>query len=159
MPVHPYDVSQVRATVGGVPIAGHAPDEFSSPPVSPALARARASKLAMRAADRMAREARKAWTGLRGSLAAEPAIVSTMTDKEVVGRLTLAMWSAEVRFAACVDAWRLALSEREAMPVADRWSLVGLDKWARAQEVQASLGPLVDTASAPLLALSGTVKP
>jgi hypothetical protein len=100
----------------------------------PHLAKSRVAKMAMRAADRSAREARKEWTRLRGSLAAEAVDVATAVDMEVVGRVTLNMWRAEAQFAACAATWRDVLAEREAMPVADRWSLAGLDKWARAQE-------------------------
>jgi hypothetical protein len=99
--------------------------------------RARAAKLAMRAADRAARQARKTWTGARtmaGQIAAEGEV--TIQVEINVGAITLAMWSAEAQFAACVAAWRDVLAEREAMPVADRWSLAGLDKWARAQEAK-----------------------
>jgi hypothetical protein len=99
--------------------------------VDPHLVKARAAKMALRAADRAAREARKAWTAERAAARGQH---WGREDPEKIGDLTYAMWSAEAHLAACAAAWRVVLAEREAMPVAGRWSLMGLDKWARAQE-------------------------
>jgi hypothetical protein len=106
----------------------------------PHLAKARAAKMALRAADRAAREARLEWTTVRAAATRNEATIPVAFGaaagswQVTAGVATLAMWSAEARFAACVATWRVVLAERESMPVADRWSLAGLDKWARAQE-------------------------
>jgi hypothetical protein len=100
------------------------------------LDRARAAKMALRAADRAARVQRKEWSALRASLEADPVDVSSSVDMEAVGRSTLAMWRAEADLAACAATWRDVLAEREATPTAEHWSPAGLDKWVRAQEAK-----------------------
>lgn len=43
------------------------------------------------------------------------------------------MWATERTLAQWAERWREVLAAREAMPVAERWNLAALEKWARAQ--------------------------
>ena len=94
--------------------------------ISP-LEHARAVKSQLRAAGIIAREVRKAWTGLRSLDRHE-----WKTFR--VAAATVAMWDADAELAAVAEEWRLCLAERTAMPVAERWDLAALERWAIAQD-------------------------
>lgn len=47
--------------------------------------------------------------------------------------VTVEMWAAERALAQWAERWREILAAREAMPVAERWNLAALEKWAQAQ--------------------------
>lgn len=115
-------------------------------------ARARDAKSALRRAGKAAREATIAWTTLRDIYKAGNAgdsqgdiITATLrflmskaaTDEqaahaEAIGLYTLRMWNAEAALETAAARWREVLAERTAMPVADRWDLAALERWAAA---------------------------
>ncbi len=98
-----------------------------NPPAPPEVC---AVKMTLRIADAQARYARKRWYAWREEYATRPDTVS-MT---AIGSLTTAMWTAEAALAAAATEWRNVLAERAAaMPVAERWNLAALEKWAQAQ--------------------------
>ena len=94
------------------------------------LEHARAVKLRLRAASKKATEARKTWTETRALIS--PRVI--YGDIEAAGIVTLDMWAAEHALAAVAEEWRQCLAERNAMPVADRWDLAALERWAAAQD-------------------------
>ena len=87
------------------------------------LEHARAVKLRLRAADKVARDARKEWTDLRA-----------MSDVEWgvrrVHDATVEMWNTERDLASIAEEWRACLAARAAMPKAERWNLAGVERWA-----------------------------
>lgn len=89
----------------------------------------RAAKLALRAASKAAREARARWYTWREEYAKRPDTISMIA----VGSLTAAMWTAEQTLAIEAANWRCVLAEREALPVAERWDLAALERWAQKQ--------------------------
>lgn len=101
----------------------------------PPLEHARAVKLRLRAASKKATEARACWRSARdtafeiikndGALARWPCVESVTLRS---------MWAAEHALAAVAEEWRQCLAERAAMPVADRWDLAALERWAVAQD-------------------------
>ena len=88
-----------------------------------------AVKMALRTADAQARYARKRWYAGREEYATRPNTISMVA----IGSLTTAMWTAETTLAAAATEWREVLATREALPVAERWNLAALEKWAQAQ--------------------------
>jgi hypothetical protein len=44
------------------------------------------------------------------------------------------MWDADAELLTAAEKWREVLAERNAMPVADRWDLAALERWAVAQD-------------------------
>lgn len=88
-----------------------------------------AVKMTLRTADAQARYARKRWYAWREKYATRPDTISMVA----IGSLTTAMWTAEATLATAAAKWREVLATREAMPVAERWNLADLEKWARAQ--------------------------
>ena len=95
------------------------------PPPSNAVA----AKTALREASRVAREARKQWTEIRDIYRCN--MSPTTMD---VGYVTRRMWAAENDLADRAARWRNILAERTALPVADRWDLAALERWAVAQD-------------------------
>lgn len=89
-------------------------------------------KLTLRRLDREAREARKHWYAAREDTASVAGVWSRQL-KAAVADLTERMWAAERALAAGAQRWREVLAARESMPVAERWSLADLEKWARPQ--------------------------
>lgn len=98
-------------------------------PKPPPPASAVAAKADLREASRVAREARKQWTQMRDIY--RDNMTPTTTD---VGYATRRMWAAEKDLAVSAARWRNILDERTAMPVADRWDLAALERWAVAQD-------------------------
>ena len=98
------------------------------------LEHARAVKLRLRAASKDATEARKEWTGLRFLMAKAEHEETRAMHAEAIGIYTLRMWAADERLAAIAEEWRACLAARAAMPVADRWDLAALERWAVAQD-------------------------
>ena len=96
--------------------------------------RAVAAKTALREASRVAREARKQWTAVRDTYRFNRS--PTTLD---VGYFTRRMWAAENDLADHAARWRNILAERAAMPVADRWDLAALERWAVAQDKAGAL--------------------
>lgn len=84
-------------------------------------------KTALRRADKAARAARLEWTTLRDIHKAG------VTPGGIV-QATLRMWNTEADLEAAAAAWRLILAEHESMPVAERWDLAALERWAAAQD-------------------------
>lgn len=90
---------------------------------------AREAKAALRRASKAAQEARKEWTGLRLLMAKATAGEQAM-HAEAIGTYTLRMWNAEAALETAVARWSDVLGERAAMPVAERWDLAALERWA-----------------------------
>ena len=99
----------------------------------PAPDHVREVKTALRRAFKAAQEARKEWTGLRYLMSKATADEQAM-HAEAIGLYTLRMWAAENDLADHAVCWREVLAERAAMPVADRWDLAALERWAVAQD-------------------------
>lgn len=93
---------------------------------------ARAARLAMRHASHRAREARKCWNDVRAATIAGMDIGHEPRELEI-GAATVALWTCEVEQAEAAAAWRAALAAREALPVAARWNLVDMERWASSQ--------------------------
>lgn len=89
-------------------------------------ARARDAKSALRRAGKAAREATIAWTTLRDIYKAGNAGDS---QGDII-TATLRMWTAERELEIAVEWWGVILAERAAMPVAERWDLAALERWA-----------------------------
>ena len=96
------------------------------PPAPPEVC---AVKMTLRTADAQARYARKRWYAWREEYATRPDTISMVA----IGSLTTAMWAAEATLAVAAAEWREVLAAREALPVAERWNLAELEKWAQAQ--------------------------
>ena len=94
------------------------------------LEHARAIKLRLRAASKKATEARKEWTGLRLLMAAALDDEARAMHAEAIGSYTLKMWATERDLAAVAEEWRQCLTDRAAMPNAERWNLAGVERWA-----------------------------
>lgn len=94
-----------------------------------------AVKLALRQASHSARDARKAWYAAKVVCALAEAVHLTHSDLEAgdIGITTIKMWAAERALAQWAERWREVLAAREALPVAERWNLAALEKWAQAQ--------------------------
>ena len=92
-----------------------------------------AVKLRLRAASKKTAEARKNWVSARTQCIDANYWTST-TMRDVVSDLTMDMWAAEHALAAIAEEWRACLAARAAMPVADRWDLAALERWAAAQD-------------------------
>jgi len=88
--------------------------------------RAREAKAALRRASKAAREATIAWTALRDRYKRDHWCV----DDDDICPATIAMWNADKQLESCTARWREVLAERAAMPVADRWDLAALERWA-----------------------------
>lgn len=99
---------------------------------APAPPEVSAVKMTLRTADAQARYARKRWYAWREDTASVAGVWSRQL-KAAVADLTERMWAAERALAAGAQRWREVLAARESMPVAERWSLADLEKWARAQ--------------------------
>lgn len=90
------------------------------------------ARLAVKRASAACRAVRIRWNALRTEtinvldLGHEP-------REHAIGELTAQMWAAEHVLAEAASGWRQALAEREALPVAERWSLVAMEHWASAQ--------------------------
>ena len=85
--------------------------------------------MALRTADAQACYARKRWYAWRKEYATRPDTISMVA----IGSLTTAMWAAERTLSQWAERWRECLAARDAMPVAERWNLAALEKWAQAQ--------------------------
>ena len=97
-------------------------------------------KLSMRQASRRARDARKEWYAVRAFfnkgtdwLAVHSKGEYAVPEAWDIQAVTVEMWAAERTLAQCAERWREVLAAREAMPVAERWNLAALEKWAQAQ--------------------------
>lgn len=98
----------------------------------------RAAKLELRRLGAAEREVRKRWYAAREGVADTAAAQGlhptdyTASDLEAgrIGVLTLSLWAAENARLAAAARWRIILSEREAMPVDQRWNLRDLEAWA-----------------------------
>ena len=88
-----------------------------------------AVKMALRTADAQACYARKRWYAWRKEYATRPDTISMVA----IGSLTTAMWTADAALTTAATEWRKVLAAREEMPVAERWNLAALEKWAQAQ--------------------------
>ena len=53
--------------------------------------------------------------------------------EHAIGELTAELWAAEQALAEAASGWRQVLAERDALPVAERWSLIAMEHWASAQ--------------------------
>lgn len=98
----------------------------------PPLYSAMDAKLTVRRASVACRAVRIRWTTLRNSLINVLAIGDD-AQKQAIGELTVELWIAERALEEAAAGWRRALAEREALPVADRWNLVEMERWASAQ--------------------------
>ena len=93
---------------------------------------ARVVKRQLRRASTFLREVRKRWYELRDTTKAgldighEPKVMQ-------IGDLTAELWAAEADLADAAAAWRDALARRQALPVAERWDLAKMERWAAAQ--------------------------
>jgi hypothetical protein len=94
-------------------------------PKPPPPPRAVESKSTLREASRVAREARKQWTEMRSIYRCN----RTPTTMDV-GYATRRMWAAENDLADRAATWRNILDERKSLPVAERWDLAALERWA-----------------------------
>ncbi len=100
--------------------------------MGPELAKARAVKLDLRRVAHHCREVRKRWTALRVETV-EQILAGHEADLGRVGALTLELWAAEAAQEGAASRWRAVLAEREAMPTAERWNLVDMERWASKQ--------------------------
>lgn len=82
--------------------------------------------MTLRTVAKTTREVRLRWYALR----AQPPSVTPPLD---IGATTSEMWAAERALAGQAARWREVLAARDALPVAERWSLAALEKWAQAQ--------------------------
>lgn len=94
---------------------------------------AREVKMTLRKHARWAANARRDWTEVRAEHNSATFTVNAQADAQV-GHVTRVMWAAEVNFWDSVIRWREVLEERAAMPVAERWDLAALERWAAAQD-------------------------
>lgn len=91
-----------------------------------------AAKMAVRRASAACRAVRVRWNTLRSEtisvldLGHEPRALA-------IGDLTADLWAAEHALAEAAAGWRQVLAERDALPVAERWNLVDMERWASAQ--------------------------
>lgn len=99
---------------------------------TPALAEARRVKLVLRKYAHACRETRKRWLALREKTRIAIQI-GAGADFELVAQLTTELWTAEQNLADAAVLWRENLAAREALPVAERWNLVDMERWAQAQ--------------------------
>ena len=90
----------------------------------------RDAKIALRRASKAARSARIEWTNLRDRYKADHWCV----DDDDIAPATIKMWRAEAGLDRAAARWREVLDERAAMPVAERWDLAALERWAVAQD-------------------------
>jgi hypothetical protein len=97
------------------------------PPVS-----AKEAKLTVHRASAACRAVRIRWTTLRASLS-NVLDLANGPQNQSIGELTAELWIAERVLAEAAAGWRRELAEREALPVADRWNLVDMERWASAQ--------------------------
>lgn len=101
------------------------------PKSPPAPDHVREVKTALRRAFKVAQDARKELTGLR-FLMSKATTDEQAAHAEAIGLYTLRMWNAEAALETAAARWREVLAERTAMPVADRWDLAALERWAAA---------------------------
>ena len=101
-------------------------------PKPPPPDHAREAKMTLRKHARWAANARRDWTEVRAEHSAA-FTVNAQADAQV-GHVTRVMWSAEANLRGSVIKWREVLDERAALPVADRWDLAALERWAVAQD-------------------------
>lgn len=93
---------------------------------------ARVVKRQLRRAGTFLREVRRRWYELRDATKAgldighEPKVMQ-------IGDLTAELWAAEADLADAAAAWRDALARRQALPVAERWDLAKMERWAAVQ--------------------------
>ncbi len=97
------------------------------------LEHARAVKLRLRAASKIAQSLRKEWTSKRAACTVGM-FTADRWDRESIGDATIYMWEAERELAVAAEEWRACLAARTAMPVAERWNLAALEPWAVAQD-------------------------
>lgn len=93
------------------------------PKPPPPPAHVREAKSDLRRASKAAREALFEWMVLRD-------IHKSGITPDGVVPATLRMWTAEAALGTAAARWRSILAERAAMPVADRWDLAALERWA-----------------------------
>lgn len=103
------------------------------PKSPPAPDHVREVKTALRSAFKAAQEARKEWTGLR-FLMEKAKQEERVMHTEAIGVYTLRMWADEHALDIAAARWRDVLAERAALPVADRWDIAALERWAVAQD-------------------------
>ena len=95
-------------------------------------ASATAARLAVKRASAACRAVRIRWNALRSDtinvldIGHEPRALA-------IGDLTAELWAAEHALAEAAAGWRQVLAEREALPVAERWNLIDMERWASAQ--------------------------
>jgi hypothetical protein len=99
---------------------------------APPPASARDAKLTVRHASAACRAVRIRWTTLRDSLI-NVLDLANGSQKQLIGELTAELWIAERVLAEAAAGWRKVLAERETLPIADRWNLVDMERWASAQ--------------------------
>lgn len=99
-----------------------------------------AVKLALRRMSRRTRDARKEWYAVRDFfnkgtdwLAEHGKGEYAVPEAWDIQAVTVEMWACERSLAQWAERWREVRDAREALPVAERWSLADLEKWARAQ--------------------------
>jgi hypothetical protein len=92
-------------------------------------------KMSVRRASHTCREVRKRWTALRAKTVDQIVATGQQADLEAIGALTLELWAAEAAQAEAAKQWRAVLAEREALPTAERWNLVEMERWAAKQLV------------------------
>lgn len=99
--------------------------------MSPEEVRAREVKLALRRSALACRVVRLRWYELRNRAKAEMAVTRPVPQSllALIGQRTAELWAAEAELADAATAWRDALARREALPVAERWNLVKMERW------------------------------
>lgn len=95
-------------------------------------ASATAARLAVKRASAACRAVRIRWNALRSDtinvldLGHEPRTLA-------ISDLTADLWVAELALAEAAAEWRRVLAKRDALPVAERWNLIDMERWASTQ--------------------------